>query len=153
MDPEEHRAEADHDAAPVVADAGVLHHPAEAPPALGTVPDLAQDVSAKSDALAAADGQGSAHDPQKPALVDNPPQPAAGRGADVKLDSSMPNGLHAAVMDSPPTTDDQPQDIGLFAGLDVEARSVDKSVGEDGNGVQSDPATEQANHQAQESGF
>lgn len=153
-EPVEHPAEAVHTAPLVVADS--TDH-AELSPSADATPDPAQDASANADAPAAADGHdSSAAATQKPLTEDDAAQPAAGAGDQAKPDPSVPNGLHAVearAMESVSAPHDQPPDTGLFAGLDVEARSVDKAAGEEGNGVQDESATEQSDDRAQADGF
>ncbi len=97
----------------------------------------------------------SADESQKPQVADDAAQPADVVD-DAERHPSVPNGLHAAEADAvrtEPVRDDLQPGVGLFAGLDVEAKPVDEGVDEESDVGQSGSAPQLPDDEAQEGGF
>ena len=153
-DAEDRDAAADQVARPLVA-SGSPDGSAEVLLPADTAPEPVQEPRAGSDApTAAATQDASESGPQKPS-ADDALQPASDSPEDdVAERPSVPNGLHAAdahADEAIVVEDDQASATGLFAGLDIAAKSVEKGAGELENGVQ---AAQQPDDQAaQHDGF
>jgi len=144
------------DAAPPVVITSSPDEPAKEPPPEDDTRDGGQEEPADSSASAAVHQPDiSADESQKPQVADDAAQPADVVD-DAERHPSVPNGLHAAEADAvrtEPVRDDLQPGVGLFAGLDVEAKPVDEGVDEESDVGQSGSAPQLPDDEAQEGGF